>query len=53
MTRYLVRRILYAVPILVGVNLITFALFFVVNPPDNMARIHLGVKRVTDEAVAK
>lgn len=53
MTRYLVRRILYAVPILIGVNLITFALFFVVNPPDNMARIHLGVKRVTDEAVAK
>jgi peptide/nickel transport system permease protein len=53
MTRYLIRRILYAVPILIGVNLITFALFFVVNPPDNMARIHLGVKRVTPEAIAK
>ncbi len=53
MTRYLIRRILYAVPILIGVNLITFVLFFVVNPPDNMARIHLGVKRVTDEAIAK
>ncbi|MEW6683199.1 MAG: ABC transporter permease [Nitrospirota bacterium] len=53
MTRYLIRRLLYAVPILIGVNLITFTLFFVVNPPDNMARIHLGVKRVTPEAIAK
>ncbi len=53
MTRYVIRRILYAVPILIGVNFITFVLFFVVNPPDNMARIHLGVKRVTDEAIAK
>jgi peptide/nickel transport system permease protein len=53
MTRYLIRRILYALPILIGVNLITFALFFVVNPPDNMARIHLGMKRVTPEAIAK
>lgn len=53
MTRYLIRRLLYAVPILIGVNLITFVLFFVVNPPDNMARIHLGMKRVTPDAIAK
>ena len=53
MTGYLLRRALYAVPILIGVNLLTFVLFFVVNPPDNMARIHLGVKRVTPEAIAK
>jgi len=53
MTRYLIRRILYAVPILIGVNLITFVLFFIVNPPDNMARIHLGVKRVTPDAIAQ
>ena len=53
MIRYLIRRTLYAIPILIGVNLITFVLFFVVNPPDNMARIHLGVKRVTPEAIAK
>ncbi|ROR32002.1 ABC transporter permease [Inmirania thermothiophila] len=51
MTAYLVRRLLYAVPILLGVNLITFVLFFVVNTPDDMARIHLGVKRVTPEAI--
>ena len=51
MMAYIVRRLLYAVPILIGVNLITFFLFFVVNSPDDMARMHLGVKRVTPEAI--
>ena len=53
MFAYLVRRVLYAIPILIGVNLITFALFFVVNTPDDMARMQLGVKRVTPEAIEK
>ena len=53
MLAYLVRRLLYAIPILIGVNLITFALFFVVNTPDDMARMQLGVKRVTAEAIAR
>ncbi|WP_319239124.1 ABC transporter permease [uncultured Propionivibrio sp.] len=53
MFAYLVRRLLYAIPILIGVNLITFALFFVVNTPDDMARMQLGVKRVTAEAIEK
>ena len=53
MLAYLVRRILYALPILIGVNLITFVLFFVVNTPDDMARMHLGMKRVTQEAIDK
>lgn len=53
MLAYIVRRLLYALPILIGVNLITFALFFVVNTPDDMARMQLGVKRVTPEAIAK
>jgi peptide/nickel transport system permease protein len=35
------------------VNVITFALFFIVNTPDDMARMHLGVKRVTPEAIEK
>jgi peptide/nickel transport system permease protein len=48
---YIVRRLLYAIPILIGVNLITFTLFFVVNSPDDMARMQLGDKRVTQEAV--
>lgn len=53
MMAYIVRRVLYAIPILIGVNLITFALFFVVNSPDDMARLHLGVKHVTPEAIEK
>lgn len=53
MIAYLIRRILYAVPILIGVNLLTFALFFVVNTPDDMARMQLGIKRVTPEAIEK
>ena len=53
MGAYIIRRLLYAIPILIGVNVITFALFFVVNSPDDMARVHLGVKRVTPEAITR
>jgi peptide/nickel transport system permease protein len=53
MTNYIIRRLAYAIPILLGVNILTFALFFVVNTPDDIARIHLGIKRVTPEAIDK
>jgi peptide/nickel transport system permease protein len=53
MIAYIIRRLLYAIPILIGVNLFTFALFFVVNPPDQMARLHLGERHVTQEAIDK
>jgi peptide/nickel transport system permease protein len=53
MGSYLLRRLFYALPILIGVNLITFALFFFVNSPDDMARLALGGKHVTPEAVQK
>src|ERR1043165_5005395 len=53
MLAYIVRRLLYAIPILIGVNLLTFALFFVVNTPDDMARMQLGSRRVTPEAIEK
>ncbi|MBS0353460.1 MAG: ABC transporter permease [Proteobacteria bacterium] len=53
MFAYIVRRLLYAPLILIGVNLFTFALFFVVNTPDDMARMQLGVKRVTPEAIER
>ena len=53
MIAYIVRRLLYAIPILIGVNVLTFVLFFVVNTPDDMARVQLGVKRVTPEAIEK
>lgn len=48
---YLLRRLLYAFPILIGINLITFMLFFMVNAPADMARLHLGEKHVTAELI--
>lgn len=51
MLSYIIKRILHAIPILIGVNIITFALFFMVNTPDDMARMHLGEKHVTQAAV--
>lgn len=51
MWAYIVRRIIYAIPILIGVNLITFVLFFVVNSPQDMAVAHLGDRYVTQDAI--
>ena len=51
MITYIVRRTLYAIPILIGVNLIVFFLFFIVNSPDQMARRILGEKNITQEDV--
>jgi peptide/nickel transport system permease protein len=53
MLSYLLRRLVYAVLVLAGVNLLTFVLFFTVNTPDDMARLNLGGKRVTQEAIDK
>jgi len=51
MFAYIVRRILYAFPILIGVNALTFALFFMVNTPDDIARMHLGNKHITQSSL--
>jgi len=51
MLNYILRRIAYGVLILVGVNLLTFFLFFTVNTPDDMARLNIGGKRVTQEQI--
>lgn len=51
MIAYLFRRVLYAVLILFGVNVLTFVLFFSVNTPDDMARLAIGGRYVTAEAV--
>ncbi len=51
MLAYIIRRLLYAIPILIGVNLLTFALFFMVNSPDQMALVQLGDKHVDPQAV--
>jgi peptide/nickel transport system permease protein len=53
MLNYIVRRMLYGVLILIGVNLATFFLFFTVNTPDDMARLNIGGKRVTPELIEK
>ena len=50
---YLVRRVGYGVLILIGVNLFTFFLFFNVNTPDDMARLNIGGKRVTQAQIDK
>jgi peptide/nickel transport system permease protein len=51
MFAYIIKRLLYSIPILIGVNLITFMLFFMVNTPDDMARSQLGAKKVTPEMI--
>jgi len=51
MGAYLLRRILYMIPILIGVNIITFILFFFINTPNDIARMHLGSKYVTQQAI--
>jgi peptide/nickel transport system permease protein len=53
MINYIFRRSLYGVLILAGVNLATFFLFFTVNTPDDMARMNIGGKRVTQELIEK
>ena len=53
MWNFIVRRSLYGLLILIGVNLLTFVLFFTVNTPDDMARLNIGGKRVTQEQIDK
>jgi len=53
MFAFLARRIAYGLLVLAGINLVTFLLFFEVNSPDDMARLQLGGKRVTAQAIEK
>ncbi len=53
MLNFVLKRFAYGVLVLMGVNLATFILFFTVNTPDDMARLNLGGKRVTAEAIQK
>ena len=46
MLAYIIRRLLYVVPTLLGVNVLVFVLFFMVNTPDDMARQALGEKNM-------
>lgn len=51
MLPYILRRLGYGVLILLGVNLLTFVLFFTVNTPDDMARLAIGGQRISTEAI--
>ena len=53
MLNYFIRRLSYGVLVLIGVNLFTFVLFFTVNTPDDMARLNIGGKRVTQDQIEK
>jgi peptide/nickel transport system permease protein len=53
MINAVLRRVAYAVLVLVGVNLMTFLLFFTLNTPDDMARLNIGGRRVSAEQVEK
>jgi len=53
MLNYVIRRCFYGLLVLLGVNLVTFMLFFTVNTPDDMARLNIGGKRVTQEQILK
>lgn len=51
MLRYIIRRALYAVPILIGVCLVTFLLFYVVIPPKQLARRNLSSRNPTQQQI--
>ena len=51
MLRYMVRRLLYAIPILIGVMLLTFVLFYASSTPEQIARGNLSAKNPTQEQI--
>lgn len=53
MIRYIIRRILYAVPILIGVILFTFVLFYRVSSPELIARRNMSVRNPTPKQIKR
>ncbi len=51
MIRYLVRRLLYAIPTLVGVLVLTFVIFFGIYSPEQLARQNIAVKNPTPKQI--
>ena len=51
MLTYIVRRVLYAIPILIGVSLLTFLLFYGSFSPDMVARRNLSAKNPTSQQI--
>jgi peptide/nickel transport system permease protein len=48
---YILRRLAHAIPTLLGINFLIFFLFFMINTPDDMARMQLGNKHIRQEAI--
>jgi peptide/nickel transport system permease protein len=48
---FILRRMLYGILILIGVNLLTFVLFFTVSTPDDMARLNIGGKYISQQQI--
>lgn len=53
MIRYTLRRVLYTIPILAGVILFTFILFFGIASPDTIARKNLSAKNPAHAEIQK
>jgi len=51
MAAFILRRVLYGILILIGVNLLTFVLFFTVSTPDDMARLNIGGKYISQQQI--
>ncbi len=51
MIRYVIRRILYATPTLIGVSLLTFVIFFGIFTPEMIARRNISARAPSDEQI--
>lgn len=51
MLTYIIQRLLYAIPVIILVALVTFILFFMFVPPEVMAKQHLSAKAPTPEDI--
>ena len=51
MIRYLTRRVLYLIPTLIGVSMLTFLLFFFIFSPETIARRNLSAKNPTQAQI--
>ena len=51
MLYYLLRRLLYSIPILIGVSLLTFVLFYMTSSPEQMARKNLSAKNPSPKQI--
>src|ERR1700722_6812821 len=53
MLRYLLRRLLYVIPTLIGVSLLTFVLFFGIFSPEQIARRNLSARNPTHAQISE